>query len=245
MNLHQKFAELTTRRHFLRQCKLGLGSVALASLMGRDLRADLSPSASMKSGAATHPLAVRPPHFAPKAKRIIYLHMSGGPPQHDLFDYKPKLVQLNGTPCPEEFTKGERFPFIKGKPKLLGTPHHFKQYGKAGTWGSNLLPNFQTIVDDVAVVKSMWTDQFNHAPAEMLLYTGSPIAREAAVGAGVAGGLGSGDTDLPRLADRREGVDGVVGDVGIGLGEPGPPGLRRTRFRRHRSDRRQERLEQR
>jgi hypothetical protein len=197
MNLHQKYAELTTRRHFLRQCKLGLGSVALASLMGRDLRADLSPSASMKSGAATHPLAVRPPHFAPKAKRIIYLHMSGGPPQHDLFDYKPKLVQLNGTPCPEEFTKGERFPFIKGKPKLLGTPHHFKQYGKAGTWVSNLLPNFQTIVDDVAVVKSMWTDQFNHAPAEMLLYTGSPRAGQASMGSWVTYGLGSENQDLP------------------------------------------------
>src|SRR5688572_17735808 len=83
MNLHQKYAELTTRRHFLRQCKLGLGGVALASMMGRDLRADLSPSAALNS---THPLAVKPPHFAPKAKRVIYLHMSGGPPQHDLFD---------------------------------------------------------------------------------------------------------------------------------------------------------------
>jgi hypothetical protein len=193
MNLHQKYAELTTRRHFLRQCKLGLGSVALMSMLGRDLRAN----ASINAAGTTHPLAVKPPHFAPKAKRVIYLHMSGGPPQHDLFDYKPKLVQLNGTPCPEEFTKGERFPFIKGKPKLLGTPHHFKQYGKAGTWVSNLLPNFQTIVDDVAVVKSMWTDQFNHAPAEMLLYTGSPRAGAASMGSWITYGLGTENQDLP------------------------------------------------
>jgi hypothetical protein len=140
---------------------------------------------------------VKAAQFAPKAKRVIYLHMSGGPPQHDLFDYKPKLVQLNGTPCPEEFTKGERFPFIKGKPKLLGTPHQFKQYGRAGTWVSNLLPNFQTIVDDVAVVKSMWTDQFNHAPAEMLLYTGSPRAGAASMGSWITYGLGSENQDLP------------------------------------------------
>jgi hypothetical protein len=197
MNLHQKYAELTTRRHFLRQCKLGLGGVALASLMGRDLRADLSPTSGAKGAGLTHPLAVKAAQFAPKAKRVIYLHMSGGPPQHDLFDYKPKLVQLNGTPCPEEFTKGERFPFIKGKPKLLGTPHKFKQYGKAGTWVSSLLPNFQTIVDDVAVVKSMWTDQFNHAPAEMLLYTGSPRAGSASMGSWITYGLGSENQDLP------------------------------------------------
>src|SRR2546423_13764622 len=179
MNLHQKSAELTTRRHFLRQCKMGLGSVALASLMGRDLRADLLPGSAMKSGAATHPLAVRPPNFAPKAKRIIYLHMSGGPPQHDLFDYKPKLVQLNGTPCPEEFTKGERFPFIKGKPKLLGTPHHFKPYGKAGTWVSNILPHFQTIVDDVAGGEPMGTGPFKPPPAANLPRPGSPAAGQA------------------------------------------------------------------
>src|SRR4051812_37809989 len=197
MTLHQKYAELTPRRHFLRQCKLGLGSAALMSMLGRDLRADLSPGAALNAAGTTHPLAVRPPHFAPKAKRVIYLHMSGGPPQHDLFDYKPKLVQLNGTPCPEEFTKGERFPFIKGKPKLLGTPHHFKQYGKAGTWVSNILPHFQTIVDDVAVVKSMWTDQFNHAPAEMLLYTGSPRAGAASMGSWVTYGLGTENQDLP------------------------------------------------
>ena len=192
MNLHQKYAELTTRRHFLRQCKMGLGAAALSSLMGG--------SAFAGGGAAldmTHPLAKKPPTFAPKAKSVIYLHMSGGPPQHDLFDYKPKLVQLNGTPCPKEFTKGERFPFIKGEPKLLGTPHKFKQYGRSGAWVSDLLPHFQTCVDDCAIVKSMWTDQFNHAPAEMLLYTGSPRAGAASMGSWITYGLGSENQDLP------------------------------------------------
>ncbi|HZN64586.1 MAG TPA: DUF1501 domain-containing protein, partial [Tepidisphaeraceae bacterium] len=114
-----------------------------------------------------------------------------------LFDYKPKLVQLNGTPCPKEFTKGERFPFIKGEPKLLGTPHKFKQYGRSGAWVSDLLPHFQTCVDDCAIVKSMWTDQFNHAPAEMLLYTGSPRAGAASMGSWITYGLGSENQDLP------------------------------------------------
>ena len=193
MNLHQKYAELTTRRHFLRQCKLGLGGVALASLMGKDLRADLGAAAA----GTTHPLAVKPPHFAPKAKRVIYLHMSGGPPQHDLFDYKPKLNELNGTPCPKEITKGERFAFIKGDPKILGTPYKFSRHGQSGAWVSNMLPHFQTIVDDVAVVKSMWTNQFNHAPAELLLYTGSERAGAASMGSWVTYGLGSENQDLP------------------------------------------------
>ena len=198
MNLHHEYSQLVTRRHFLRRCQMGLGATALASLMGKDLLANASGAPSATSTAAvTNPLALRPPMFAPKAKSIIYLHMSGGPPQHDLFDYKPKLNQLNGTACPKEFTKGERFPFIKGEPKLLGTPHKFKQYGRAGTWISEILPNMPSIVDDVAVVKSMWTNQFNHAPAEMLLYTGSERAGQASMGSWVTYGLGSENQDLP------------------------------------------------
>src|SRR5690349_12662991 len=101
MNLHQKYSELVTRRHFLRRCQMGLGATALASLMGKSLLADSGAPAAASTASVTNPLALRPPMFAPKAKSIIYLHMSGGPPQHDLFDYKPKLNQLNGTPCPK------------------------------------------------------------------------------------------------------------------------------------------------
>jgi hypothetical protein len=178
---------------------MGIGATALASLMGKDLLAASSGAAtsSTSTAAVTNPLALRPPMFAPKAKSIIYLHMSGGPPQHDMFDYKPKLVQMNGTPCPKEFTKGERFPFIKGTPKLLGTPHKFKQYGKSGAWISEILPHMPEIVDDVAIVKSMWTNQFNHAPAEMLLYTGSERAGQASMGSWITYGLGSESQNLP------------------------------------------------
>ena len=199
MNFHHKYSELVTRRHFLRRCQMGIGATALASLMGKDLLAASSGAAtsSTSTAAVTNPLALRPPMFAPKAKSIIYLHMSGGPPQHDMFDYKPKLVQMNGTPCPKEFTKGERFPFIKGEPKLLGTPHKFKQYGRSGAWISEILPHMPEIVDDVAIVKSMWTNQFNHAPAEMLLYTGSERAGAASMGSWITYGLGSESQNLP------------------------------------------------
>ena len=197
MNLHHEYSKFITRRHFLRRCQMGLGSAALAGLLGKDLLANVAGAAGTQSAAVTHPLAPKPPMFAPKAKSIIYLHMSGGPPQHDMFDFKPKLVQLNGTPCPKEFTKGERFPFIKGEPKLLGTPHKFKQYGKSGAWISEILPHMPSIVDDVAIVKSMWTNQFNHAPAEMLLYTGSERAGAASMGSWITYGLGSENQDLP------------------------------------------------
>jgi hypothetical protein len=135
--------------------------------------------------------------FAPRAKRVIYLHMSGSPPQHDLFDYKPLLAELNGKPCPDSFLKGERFAFIKGHPKVLASPYQFKQHGQSGMWVSELLPNISTLADDAAFVRSMWTDQFNHAPAEMLLYTGSPQAGRASMGSWVTWGLGSENQDLP------------------------------------------------
>jgi len=148
-------------------------------------------------GDVINPLAPKPAPFAPKAKRVIYLHMSGSPPQHDLFDFKPKLIEMNGQPCPDSFLKGERFAFIKGHPKCLGTPHKFAQHGKAGTWISSLLPNIAKRVDDIAVVRSMWTDQFNHAPAELLLHTGNPIAGKASMGSWVTYGLGSESENLP------------------------------------------------
>src|SRR5260370_7565169 len=99
--------------------------------------------------------------------------MSGAPPQHELFDYKPKLVELHMKPCPDELLKNQRFPFIKGHPKLLGCPYKFARHGQSGAWVSELLPHFSGLVDEVAFVKSMWTDQFNHAPAQLFLFTGS------------------------------------------------------------------------
>src|SRR5438270_5105460 len=171
MNLHIQLAHAQTRRQFLKST--GLGAIALAGLLQRDGQA--APSSA-------NPMAPKPPHFAPKAKSVIYLHMSGAPPQHDLFDYKPKLNQLHMQPCPDELLKNQRFAFIKGHPKLLGSPYQFEQHGKSGAWVSELLPHLSGLVDEVAFVKGMWTDQFNHAPAELFLYTGSPRAGGAAMG---------------------------------------------------------------
>lgn len=172
-----------TRRQFLGWCNAGIGAMALNSL--------LAPIASAEDGLTGLP------HFAPTAKRVIYLHMAGSPPQQDLLDYKPVLNKLNGQPCPDEIFKNERFAFIKGHPKMLGTPHEFKQYGQAGTWVSSILPHFSEIVDDVTVVNSMFTDQFNHAPAQLFLYTGSALPGRPSMGSWATYGLGSENQDLP------------------------------------------------
>jgi hypothetical protein len=190
MQHHLRQAQALTRRHFLRDCQLGFGAMALSSLMGNQ-RASAAPT------AAGSPLAPRPPHFAAKVKNVIYLHMSGAPPQHDMYDYKPKLVEMNLKPCPDEFLKNERFAFIKGHPKLLGTPFKFKQHGQGGAWLSELLPGLASMADDIAFVKSMHTDQFNHAPAELLLFTGSAQFGNASMGSWITYGLGSENQNLP------------------------------------------------
>jgi hypothetical protein len=188
MNLHLHHARAQTRRQFLKQGTLGLGAIALAQMLERE---------GLAAPSAKNPMEPKPPLFAPKAKRVIYLHMSGAPPQQELFDYKPKLVEHNMKPCPAELLKGQRFAFIRGVPNLLGTPYKFKQYGKSGAWVSELLPNLSTKVDDICFIKSMWTDQFNHAPAELFLYTGSSRAGNAAMGSWITYGLGSESQDLP------------------------------------------------
>ena len=148
---------------------------------------------------AMQPLASRKPHFAAKAKRVIYLHLTGSPPNLDLFDYKPELVKRTGEPCPDEFLKGRTFAFTSGVPKLLGTPRKFAQYGKNGTWLSDAVPNFHAsdIVDEMCFVHSMNTDQFNHAPAELLIYTGSPRSGRPSLGSWATYGLGTENQDLP------------------------------------------------
>jgi len=188
MDFRHRIARTKTRREFLRSSGVGLGSIALTSLLARE------GAAAVRSKG---PLAPRQPHFAPKAKNVIYLHMSGAPPQLDLFDYKPKLVELNMQECPAELLKNQRFAFIKGVPKLLGTPHKFAQHGKSGAWVTEQLPQFSKVVDEVAFIKSMWTDQFNHAPAELFLYTGSARSGGAGMGSWVTWGIGSESQDLP------------------------------------------------
>jgi len=174
-----------TRRHFFGQASsFGIGSLGLASLLNERLFAEA-------------PTAVPGPHFAPKAKSIIFLFMAGAPSQLDLFDYKPALNRMNGQPCPEDLIKGERFAFIKGIPKLLGSPHKFAQHGESGAELSSLLPQLAKIVDDIAIVKSMHTTQFNHAPAQIFMNTGHQIPGRPSMGAWLTYGLGSENKDLP------------------------------------------------
>ena len=190
-DLHLQHAAYATRRAFLRDGVLGLGSLALASLLAEDGRANEVPNPT------ADPLAPRPPHFPGKAKAMIVLHLSGAPPHLDLFDYKPELVKRTGQNCPDSLLKGKTFAFTSGVPKLLGTPHRFAQRGKSGAWVSDVLPGIASIADDLTFLKSMWTEQFNHAPAELLLYTGSPRQGRPSMGSWITYGLGSESKNLP------------------------------------------------
>jgi hypothetical protein len=183
-----------TRRHFLQYSSLGLGGIALSSLLTRDGAAAPAPT---PLPAVINPLAPKQPHFLAKAKQVIYLHMTGSPPNLDLWDYKPELVKRDGQDCPETFLKGRTFAFTTGVPKLLGTPRKFEQRGESGQWMSDALPHLHGVADELCTIHSMYTEQFNHAPAELLLYTGSPRSGRPAMGAWVTYGLGSENEDLP------------------------------------------------
>ncbi len=177
-----------TRRHFLRDCSTGLGALWLASTL------DSQASVSRHPAEALAPLD---PHARGKVKRVIYLHMAGGPSQLELFDYKPDLQRLDGEDCPESFLAGKRFAFIQGVPKMLGPHYSFKQSGDSGTWVSDRLPHFSRVVDDVCFIKSMHTDQFNHAPAQLLLHTGNANLGYPAIGSWATYGLGTENQNLP------------------------------------------------
>lgn len=180
-----------TRRHFLSQSQLGIGAIALSSLLAGD------GLAAMPLPEVINPLAPRQPHFPAKAKQVIYLHMTGSPPNLDMWDYKPELVKRDGEDCPDTFLKGRTFAFTTGVPKLLGTPRKFAQYGEGRQWMSDAVPHFHDVADEMCMVHSMYTEQFNHAPAELLIYTGSPRSGRPAMGAWLTYGLGSENEDLP------------------------------------------------
>jgi hypothetical protein len=180
-----------TRRHFLSSAGVGLGAMALSTL-ATESRADIPIN-------ALQPLEQRKPHFAPRAKRVIYLHLTGSPPNLDVYDYKPELVKRDGQDCPQEFLAGRTFAFTSGTPKLMGTPRKFAQHGQSGAWLSDAVPNFHhaDVVDEMCFIHSMNTDQFNHAPAELLVYTGSPRSGRPALGSWVTYGLGTENQNLP------------------------------------------------
>ncbi|MBX3177592.1 MAG: DUF1501 domain-containing protein [Candidatus Hydrogenedentes bacterium] len=183
MNPYLHYMHGLTRRHFLQRTGAGIGALALGALLGES------------AGAAYG--QPRGPHFTPTAKRVIYLHMAGSPPQLDLFDYKPKLNELNGQPCPQDFLENERFAFITGHPSILGSPYQFQQRGESGAWVSELMPHLAGVSDDLCMVRSLHTDQFNHAPAQLFLYTGSPRLGRPSMGSWLTYGLGTENQNLP------------------------------------------------
>jgi hypothetical protein len=187
-----------TRRYFFRQAGFGIGAAALSSLLNRHAFASSLTAATATPALGTvNPLAPKPPMFAAKAKSVIYLFMAGAPSQVDLLDYKPKLQELDGQHIPESFVKGERFAFIKGAPRLLGSPYDFKKWGQAGAEISELLPHLGEIADDIAIVRSVHTTQFNHAPAQIYMNTGFQIFGRPSMGSWLTYGLGSEGSDLP------------------------------------------------
>src|ERR1051325_7993320 len=165
--LHSEYSKLIARRWFFRQCGVGLGSIALASML--DPRKALGTAAPKPA----NPLAPKLPHFKPKAKRVIYLFMGGAPSQLDLFDHKPALAKFDGKPVPQEVVMGQKYAFIKPDAALFATEFKFAKHGKCGAELSEALPHLAEVVDDIAIVKSMTTDAFNHAPGQILMQTGS------------------------------------------------------------------------
>jgi hypothetical protein len=191
-----------SRRWFLRECGLGLGALALHELLGNSAAA----APELKD-----PLAPKAPHFPARAKRVIYLFMAGAPSHLDLFDYKPQLAKFNGTLPPAELLEGYRAAFINPNSTLLGPKFKFARHGQCDAELSELLPHLAGVVDDVAIVKSMFTDSFNHAPAQILMHTGSPLFGRPSVGAWSLYGLGSESRNLPGFVVFSSGSKGPSG----------------------------------
>jgi len=187
--------KLVARRWFLQQCGIGLGSIALGHLLG--------------GSASAGPM--KQPHFKPRAKRVIFLFMAGAPSHLELFDNKPQLAKFDGTLPPPELLKGYRAAFINPNSKLLGPKFKFSRHGACGAELSELLPHLATVVDDIAIVKSMVTDAFNHAPAQIMMNTGSQQFGRPSLGAWVNYGLGSEAQDLPGFIVFSSGSKGPSG----------------------------------
>ena len=188
-----EFAQIQaqTRRQFL-----GWGMGGLGALYMNDAMAASGHTLDLARNPST-PLSVLPPQIKAKVKRVIYLHMGGAPSQLELFDHKPMLARFHGKPAPEAFLKVQRFAFISGIPKLLGPMFPFHQAGKSGAWITDRLPHLEKSIDDLCFIKSMRTDQFNHAPAQLLVHTGDPRTGHASLGSWVTYGLGSENQNLP------------------------------------------------
>ena len=202
-----------TRRHFFSQCFVGLGNIALGGLLSNGkLTASNVPRVE-------NPLAPKAPHFTPKVKRVIYLFMAGAPSQFETWLYRPKLGELDGQPTPDSFLEGKRFAFMerfmKDKLKLLGPRRKFHQHGESGTWVSEIFPHMANVVDDLALVHSLTTENFNHAPAKLFFNTGSTRFGRPSMGAWLSYGLGSESQNLPAFVVLRSGERSLMGGANL------------------------------
>ncbi|OYW24319.1 MAG: hypothetical protein B7Z55_02570 [Planctomycetales bacterium 12-60-4] len=191
------------RRHFFKECGLGVGKIALASLC----------ASSVARGAAvspSEPLTARPSQYAPKAKAVIHLFMAGAPSQLDLFNYRPKLAEYEGKSIPPEVIGGQRYAFIRSDAACLGPQFSFAKYGQCGMELSDVLPYLGQVVDDICLVRSVRTDQFNHAPAQIFFNTGFPQPGRPSLGSWVTYGLGAETNDLPAFVVMSTGA-GISG----------------------------------
>ncbi len=208
----------STRRALLARSGIGLGAIALAALFDEKLfaRTRSAPQTSHRSD----PLAPKPPHFKARARAVIYLNQTGAPSQFDTFEHKPRVVELNGKPVPKEYLEGQRFAFIKEgqQPNVLASLWKMEPRGECGAYVTELMPNIAKIVDDVSFVRSMWTDEINHVPAQLFMVTGSPRMGRPCIGSWVTYGLGSECADLPGYVVLASGKAGRCGTTCWGSG---------------------------
>jgi uncharacterized protein (DUF1501 family) len=213
-----------TRRYFLSQCGIGLGKIALAGLLTDAL------SGTSRAEMAAASLAPRQPHFPAKAKRVIHLFMAGAPSQLDLFDYKPELAKLQGKPLPPSVIGGQRYAFIRPDAAVLGPQFQFARHGQSGAELSEMLPHLSKIADEICLVKSVMTDQFNHAPAQIFFNTGFSQPGRPALGAWALYGLGAEARDLPAFVVMSTG-NGLSGGSALWSSGFLPGGYAGVRFR--------------
>ena len=204
-----------TRRHFFRACGVGVGKIALASL----LTDALGRSASAVPTGAPGALAARPPHFAPKARNVIHLFMAGAPSQLDLFDHKPALAKLEGKPLPPSVIGGQRYAFIRPDAAVMGPQFKFARHGQCGAELSELIPGISEIVDEICLVKSVHTDQFNHAPGQIFFNTGFSQPGRPSMGSWITYGLGCETQDLPAFVvmSTGQGISGGAANWSSGF----------------------------
>ena len=207
--------QLETRRHFFSRCGVGLGKIALASLLSNG-------KLTGATAARENPMQAKAGHFPARAKNVIYLFMAGGPSQFELFDFKPELQKYDNQAVPDSLLAGKRFAFMdsftKEKPKLLGTRRQFKQYGGGGAWVSDLLPHVAGIADDISFLKGVSTENFNHGPAKCFINTGSTRFGRPSMGAWITYGIGSESTDLPGFVVLQSGPRGPRGGAALWAG---------------------------